>query len=390
MLTTVLLLAAGMAAAQPAGFTLAASPASRQICDAAHVTYLVSVDGFGGFSEPVTLGTDGLPTGATAGFSVNPVAPGGSSTLTVGNLGATLGEFAIAITGIAATADDETSAELQVYDEFDCDFVLSVTPSDPAACAVDEIEYAVSVTPQFGTTVPVTLGAEGAPAGATIGFAPNPVHPPGIGTLTVGNLSGAAPGSYALLVTGIHPNRTREAGARLVVPPVWRNETGETEECDACTLVSPATISLALGETTPAILGSVYEPGLTEGAGPNPAIRAELGLGPAGSDPRSDCRWRWVPAAFESDVGDADLYAAIVQPLTTGEQAYAFRFSFDDGASATAADLDGAGSSPGLAFSPHELGVLHVPEPTGAGWVAAAVLLRRASRRRRDPSRTHH
>jgi hypothetical protein len=381
-----LLLATGTAEAQPVGFTLTASPASRQVCDSAQVTYQVSVSGFGGFSDVVTLSVDGLPAGATAGFSANPVAPGTSSTLTIGNLGSSQGVFAVGIAGTAPTRSGEASVQLQVFDWSDCDFALAVAPVDPAACPGDALDYTVSVLPRFGMTDFVTLSADGAPPGAGIGFSPNPVGAGTTSTMTVSNLFGAPPGSYPLLVVGVSLIRTHEAGVSLVVPPDWRNEVGNTDECDRCTLVSPETIALELGEMTPAVIATVQEAGLTEGAGPNPLVTAELGHGPAGSDPRTDCRWRWVPAAFQADIGNTDRYAAVIRPSEVGSFAHTFRFSFDGGQSTTAADLDGAGAEPGLVFSPGELGVLEVPEPDGTGTAAVTALLGWAARRARGRS----
>jgi hypothetical protein len=72
-----------------------------QICAGHDAQYTVSVGAISGFSNPVTLAASGSP--ATAGFSVNPVTPPGSSVLTIGNTGgAAPGSYPITISGTAS------------------------------------------------------------------------------------------------------------------------------------------------------------------------------------------------------------------------------------------------------------------------------------------------
>jgi hypothetical protein len=104
----------------------------------------------------------------------------------------------------------------------------------------------------------------------------------------------------------------------------------------------------------------VYEAGLTEAAGAPARLVAQLGLGPAGSDPRSAV-WIFRAAAYGAQAGSLDEYqATLAAPPAPGTYAYAFRFSLDGGVNWTYCDLDGAGSSSGLAFDPALLGVLTV------------------------------
>jgi hypothetical protein len=78
-------------------------PTTVEICAGDEADYTINVDPIGGFADPVTLAASGQPAGATAGFSVNPVTPPGSTVLTVGNTGgAAGGSCGITITGTAA------------------------------------------------------------------------------------------------------------------------------------------------------------------------------------------------------------------------------------------------------------------------------------------------
>jgi len=81
-------------------------------------------------------------------------------------------------------------------------FTLAATPASQAVCVPDEGLFTVNVGSISGFTNAVTLSATGNPAGTTVGFAPNPVPPPGASTFTVGNTGAAAPGTYAISIQG--------------------------------------------------------------------------------------------------------------------------------------------------------------------------------------------
>ena len=81
-------------------FTIAPTPTSQDICVPANAVYTVNVGSISGFSTPVTFSATGNPPGTTVGFSTNPVTPGNSSTMTIGNTGAaTAGPYTINMSG---------------------------------------------------------------------------------------------------------------------------------------------------------------------------------------------------------------------------------------------------------------------------------------------------
>ena len=93
-----------------ADFSLSATPGSYEICPGDNAQYTVSVGSSGGFVNPVTLAASGQPAGTTAGFSLNPVTPPGSSTLTIGNTGgAGTGSYGITISGTASGSPGHTT-----------------------------------------------------------------------------------------------------------------------------------------------------------------------------------------------------------------------------------------------------------------------------------------
>ncbi len=81
-----------------ADFTIAATPATQDICVGANAAYAVNIGSVSGYNSPVTLSASGNP--GTAGFSTNPVTPPGASTLTIS--GAAAGSYNFNVVGTAA------------------------------------------------------------------------------------------------------------------------------------------------------------------------------------------------------------------------------------------------------------------------------------------------
>ncbi len=85
-------------------FTLAVSPGTQSVAAGGSVTYTLTAAAVNGFSSPVMLAAAGLPAGATASFSPNPVTPTATSTLTVTTTAATpVGTSTLTITGTGGT-----------------------------------------------------------------------------------------------------------------------------------------------------------------------------------------------------------------------------------------------------------------------------------------------
>ncbi len=120
---------------------MSVSPASRLICTPADGIFTVKVGSVLGFTDPLTRSAAGHSGATTAGFSTNPVTPGGSSTLTIGNTGAAAaGSYSITVTGTSTTGSKDRSVELVVYTGVPAAPTLT-TPTDGATN--------VSTTPTF-------------------------------------------------------------------------------------------------------------------------------------------------------------------------------------------------------------------------------------------------
>jgi len=95
-------------------FSISASPGTVVTRTNGTATYTVSVTRSGGFSGNVTPSVTGVPSGATATFSPNPIALG-SSTLSVGTDSAAVGTYTLTITGTSGALSHSTSVSLKIH-----------------------------------------------------------------------------------------------------------------------------------------------------------------------------------------------------------------------------------------------------------------------------------
>jgi hypothetical protein len=98
---------------QAPDFVLTASPSSATVTAPAAASYTVSTSSRGGFAGAVSLTVSGLPSGATATFTPNPVATPGSSALKVQTTAWTAkGTFTLRITGTSGSLSHQATVTL--------------------------------------------------------------------------------------------------------------------------------------------------------------------------------------------------------------------------------------------------------------------------------------
>jgi hypothetical protein len=103
--------------AQTQDFSISAAPSMQTAAFGGSTAYAVSVIGQNGFSSPVSLTADGLPPGAFASFSANPINPGQSTTMTIFTSSSTVGgygTFTVTVTGSGGGLSQSTSVQLTV------------------------------------------------------------------------------------------------------------------------------------------------------------------------------------------------------------------------------------------------------------------------------------
>jgi hypothetical protein len=126
---------------------------------------------------------------------------------------------------------------------------------------------------------------------------------------------------------------------------------------DDAQLLPPTTLETVPGQASAALFARVFEAGLTEAAGAPPALQAEVGSGPANTDPQTQpMMWSWQKADYLKQDGTFDVWTATLAGAAPGAYLFTFRFSLD-GDHWVYADSTGLDDG----FEPAELGSWTVP-----------------------------
>lgn len=121
-------------------FGLEIAQTGQSICAPGSTTYTINVASQMGFNNPVTLSASTLPTGVGAAFSINPVAPGGTSVMTLTADGSAAGGTSTITVGGAATSSPGHSATSQLV-------VTTQAPAAPALSAPANGASGISTSP---------------------------------------------------------------------------------------------------------------------------------------------------------------------------------------------------------------------------------------------------
>jgi hypothetical protein len=155
------------------------------------------------------------------------------------------------------------------------------------------------------------------------------------------------------------PAPRNSASAAAVCACIVHNESGAGLEADFCNVQFPTSLVLTTATLSPQVFGRIFEAGITEAAGPNAQVRAQLGFGLPTQNPQYGA-WTWVNASFNVQIGNDDEYQATFTAPAPGSYRYAYRVSLDQGVSWTVCDPNGAGANPDLSLDLGNLPVLTV------------------------------
>ncbi len=134
-------------------FELSATPSTTSACLGNPLNTVIGVTGSGGFSSSVTLSVSGLPMGAVASFSPNPINPGSTSNLSITGIN-TLGNYNIVVNGVSGAQNKTVNVTLSVANQTPAPSlsspsngatVVSVTPVLSWTAGVNAISYDLQV-----------------------------------------------------------------------------------------------------------------------------------------------------------------------------------------------------------------------------------------------------
>lgn len=141
-------------------FTQDVTTPSVSICQPSDATYEVNIGSVGGYTDPVTLSTTGVPAGATASFSANPVTPAGTSILTISNTGAvTPGSYTITISG-ASTSGTKTTDVMLIISDANPTVVTQISPVNGATTVSMPTNFTWTTAPGVGVTYDIEIATD--------------------------------------------------------------------------------------------------------------------------------------------------------------------------------------------------------------------------------------
>jgi hypothetical protein len=199
----------------PADFTIQGSPASAAVIAPGSTSFTVTTGAQNGFSGSVNLAINGLPTGASATFSANPIAGAGNSLVTVSVPASTTpGNYLLTVNGTSGSLIHSTQVNLTVTAP---DFSISATPTNQTVTAGGSTTYTVSTSALNGFTGSVSLGTSGLPTGATASFSPTSISGSATSTLTISTPSSTPAATYTITITGISGSINHSTAVLLTV-----------------------------------------------------------------------------------------------------------------------------------------------------------------------------
>jgi hypothetical protein len=151
-----------------------------------------------GYTGPITLTTDGAPTGVTATLSPSTLAPNANtSTLTlIANAGAIAGTGSVTIRASGTGIDSQSATiNLTVGSTAQGNFTLSVSPASMTVSRGQSSSAIITIAPTGGFTDAVSLAVQGLPATISASISPGTTSS-GSATLAIQVATGTQTGTY--------------------------------------------------------------------------------------------------------------------------------------------------------------------------------------------------
>jgi len=181
-------------------YTVTVTPALRKVFQGGSTTWIATVTPQNGFTDTVTLGVSGLPSGVSASFSVPTLKSGNSTLNVVVDAAVSPGTYPFTITGVSGALTHSANASLTVLVKGS--YTVTITPAAQTVTRNSSSTYTVTITPLNGFHWTVDLAVKGTGNHITASLDPTSVGGNGTSTLTV-NVDGMTPrGLHTLRVIG--------------------------------------------------------------------------------------------------------------------------------------------------------------------------------------------
>jgi hypothetical protein len=188
-------------------FTISANPTSLTMASTSQGTSTITIGSVGAFSDTVQLTATGIP-----GVSVDQssITGSGTATLTI-PAGTKLGFYQVVVTGTDYTSNPTITHSVTINVQVNAaDYSLSASPQSLSIQTGKSGTDRITVSPLYGYTGTVKLSASGAPKGVTFTFSTNPVSITSsavASTLTITVPRGTPTGNYPITIQGTALNQ---------------------------------------------------------------------------------------------------------------------------------------------------------------------------------------
>jgi uncharacterized membrane protein len=220
-------------------FFLSVRTPSVTVAQGGQATLVLSIERVGNFAAPVQLSIDGLPDGVEAAFSPNPVPSDQTSVVLTlrAAFQTTTGTYSLTIRAQGNGIQREARIQLTVG-EASPNFNIQLSESTVGVVRGGSASLQVLLTRIGSFSEPVALALEGAPAGVTAEFSPNPFSgSQTTSTLTLRANADASPGTFTLTVVASSGTTRRTAQFTLTI----------TESPDFSLSVEPSSLAIQQG-----------------------------------------------------------------------------------------------------------------------------------------------
>jgi hypothetical protein len=221
---------------------------------------------------------------------------------------------------------------------------LSLTRVEPPSAPAQDGGYYVNVWGE-NFLAPVTLMLGQSPTSQVEVISPE--------RILVTTTGGANPGTVDVSVTnGDGQTSTLPKAFTFLAPGAVDIEIAD------CVIQWPTSFYAADNGATEEIYGRVEATNLTNVPGEPQGLSAQLGYGPAGTDPST---WTWTDAAYNANCADCQVWAeyhgTLEAPTDDGDYSYAYRFQYGD------TGWRYCSTQAGLGFQASEVGQMTVGPP---------------------------
>ncbi len=179
----------------------------------------ISSTPFGGYSSNIMLTVSGLPSGVSAGFGTNPIAPSGNSVLTFSSTAtAATGTFSVTITGMGSDGTVATTTVSLKVTTAPSNFTISANPTSLNITRGTSGTSTIATAVTLGNISSISLSASGQRSGTSISFSPSSITGGnGSSTMNVTVNRRATTGTFNIIVTGTGGGTSHTATVQLTV-----------------------------------------------------------------------------------------------------------------------------------------------------------------------------